>query len=105
MYYKTDYVSKSSDELTDELLAHIVEMIQLEYGVKVDNKRYVLILDDDAMDDFERDFHKYDNLQAVFISQNVLLTTNQEKIIKDINAFTVPDYYFDLELREAGETW
>ena len=51
-YYRTDFVAKDSEDLYEDLLNHIVEMIQLEYGVKVDNKKYVIIMDDDEMDAF-----------------------------------------------------
>lgn len=104
-YYKTDFVEKDSENLFDDLLEHIVEMIQLQYGVKVDNNRYVLIMDDDEMDEFEKDFERYDNLQAVFINQDVLLSSSQERMLQDINTFIIPDRYFDFELREAGELW
>lgn len=52
-YYKTDFVDKKSEDIYEDLLAHIKEMIQLEYGVKVDNSKYVMIMDDEEMDDFE----------------------------------------------------
>lgn len=52
-YYKTDFVDKTSEEIYDELLEHIREMIQLQYGVNVDNQKYIMIMDDDEMDEFE----------------------------------------------------
>lgn len=104
-YYKTDFVAKDSEEIYDELLEHIKEMIQLQYGIKIDNKKYVIIMDDEEMDDFEKNFTDYKDLQAVFINQDVLLSTSQEKILQDINTYIIPDCYFDFELREAGELW
>ncbi|MBD5088692.1 MAG: site-specific DNA-methyltransferase [Clostridiales bacterium] len=104
-YYKTDFISKDSEELYDDLLDHTVEMIQLQYGVKVDNEKYVIIMDDDEMDEFEKNFQKYTELKALFINQDVLLTTAQEKLLSNVNTFIIPDCYFDFELREAGELW
>lgn len=104
-YYKTDFIPKDSEELYDDLLEHIVEMIQLQYGVKVDNKKYVIIMDDDEMDEFEKNFQQYKELKALFINQDVLLTTSQEKLLSNVNTFIIPDCYFDSELREAGELW
>ncbi len=104
-YYKTDFVEKESEELNEKLLDHIVEMIQLQYGIKVDNKKYVIIMDDDEMDAFENDFENYDDIKAVFINQDVLLSTSQESLLANVNTFTIPDCYFDFELREAGELW
>lgn len=104
-YYVTDFVDKESDELTNELLEHIVEMIQLEYGVSINNSQYIMVIDDDEMDELEENFNYYKNLKAVFLSQDVLLSTSQERILQNVNTFIIPDYYFDTELREAGELW
>lgn len=104
-YYKTDFVAKNSDELYDDLLAHIVEMIQLEYGVKVDNKKYVIIMSDEDMDEFEKNIDVFEDLKAVFINQDVLLSSSQEQLINNLDSYIIPDYYFDFELREAGEIW
>lgn len=105
MYYKTDFVAKDSEELSDELLEHIVEMIQLEYGVRVDGRKYVMIMSDEEMDDFERNITEYKDLRAVFVSQDVLLSAKQEQMLRELSSFVIPDYYFDFELREAGELW
>lgn len=105
MYYKTDFVTKDSEELSDELLEHIIEMIQLEYGVRVDGRKYVMIMSDEEMDDFERNRTEYEDLEAVFVSQDVLLSAKQEQMLRELSSFVIPDYYFDFELREAGELW
>ena len=104
-YYKTEFIDKDDDNLIEKILEHIVEMIQLEYGMQIDNKKYVLIMDDDEMDEFECNINSYDDLKAVFINQDVMLSTSQEKLLNDINTYTIPDHYFDFELREAGEIW
>lgn len=104
-YYKTDFVDKESEEIYEDLLEHIKEMIQLQYGVKVDNQKYIMIMDDDEMDEFEKHFNDYENIEAVFINQDVLLTTSQEKLLQNVNMQIIPDCYFDFELREVGELW
>lgn len=104
-YYKTDFVAKDSEEIYDDLLVHIEEMIQLQYGIKIDKQKYVIIMDDDEMDEFERNFVQYDKLQALFINQDVLLSSSQEKLLNNVNTYMIPDCYFDFELREAGELW
>jgi len=104
-YYKTDFVEKETDNLTDLLLEHVNEMIQLQFGISIDNDRYLVIMDDDAMDLFEASYTKYSNLQAVFVNSDVLLSSSQEQLLEKINVYKVPDCYFDFELREAGELW
>lgn len=104
-YFKTDFVDKDSEELSDELLEHIAEMIELEHGIKIDNKKYVMILTDEEMDEFERNITSYTDLKAVFVNQDILLSATQQKLLDSINSYIIPDYYFDFELREAGELW
>ena len=104
-YYKTDFVDKESEEIYDDLLEHMKEMIQLQYGVKVDNRKYIIIMDDEEMDNFEQNFNNYEDIKVVFINQEVLLTTSQEKLLQNIHTQTIPDCYFDFELREVGELW
>lgn len=104
-YFKTDFVDKDSEELSDELLEHIAEMIELEHGIKVDNKKYVMILTDEEMDEFERNITSYTDLKAVFVNQDILLSATQQKLLDGLSSYVIPDYYFDFELREAGELW
>lgn len=104
-YYRTDFVDKESDELVDELLEHISEMIQLEHGVSINNSQYIIVMDDDEMDELEKNFNSYKSIKAVFLNQDVLLSTSQEQMLQNVDTFIIPDYYFDFELREVGELW
>ncbi|MBR6984816.1 MAG: site-specific DNA-methyltransferase [Ruminococcus sp.] len=105
MYFRTDFVDKESDELSDELLAHIREMIQLEHGIKIDDRKYVVILTEEEMDEFEENIADYPDLKAVFINSDIFLSAKQQKMLNDVDSYVIPDYYFDFELREAGEIW
>lgn len=104
-YYRTDFVSKDEEFLADALLEHTVEMIQLEHGIRIDDKRYVMIMTDEEADELEKDWTEYPDIRAIYVSQNVLLTAKQEKLFNKVEIHTIPDYYFDSELREAGELW
>lgn len=104
-YFKTDFVDKESEELSDELLEHIAEMIELEHGIKVDNQKYVMIMTDEEMDEFEKNVADYTKLKAVFVSQDILLSARQQKLLDSLASYVIPNYYFDFELREAGELW
>lgn len=104
-YYKTSFIPKDSEELIELMMEHMVEMVQLEHGVDIDNKRYVIILDDEEMDNLEKNISKYPNLKGLYISNDVLLTSSQKKIFSSYDINYIPDYYFDFELREAGEIW
>lgn len=104
-YYRTDFVSKDSDDISTELLKHIMEMVQLEHGIKIDNKEYLIILSDDEADELERRWNEYPNMKVIYISKEVLLTTSQNTLFGNVPVHIIPDYYFKIELREVGEAW
>jgi adenine-specific DNA-methyltransferase len=104
-YYKTDFIAKDTEYLSDALLRHIAEMIQLENGIKLDGKRYLMILTDEQADDISSHWDQYPDVSAIYLSKNVLLTTEQESLFENIPVYIIPDYYFDFELREEGESW
>lgn len=103
--YKTDFVAKDTEYLSDALLEHITEMIQLENGINLDGKHYLMILSDEQADEVTSNWKEYDDVKGVYLSKNVLLTTEQEQFFKNVPVHIIPDYYFDFELREEGETW
>lgn len=104
-YYRTDFVAKDEEYLSDALLEHIAEMIQLEHGVKLDGRSYIMVLDDDEADELASHWSDYPDAKALYVSKNVLFTTEQNALFKDVEIHIIPDYYFNFELREVGETW
>ena len=104
-YYYTGFVSKDEDDLSEALLGHIAEMIQLEHGVKLDGQRYIMILDDDEADSLAAHWADYPDVKALYVSKNILFTTEQNAMFRDVDIHIIPDYYFNFELREVGETW
>ena len=104
-YYRTDFVSRDEEYLSDALLEHIAEMVQLEHGVRIDGQRYIMVMSDEEADALEKNWSDYTDVQAMYISKNVLFTSSQVSLFKDTAQFIIPDYYFNFELREEGETW
>lgn len=104
-YYRTDFVSKDSDALTDELLNHIKEMIQLEHGIKLDGSQYIMVLTDEEADALEQHWDEYKDVKALYVSRNVLFTTEQNMLFNDVDIHIIPDDYFKFELQEVGESW
>ena len=58
------------------------------------------------MDEFEKHFDEFKDIEVVFINQDVLLSTSQEKLLQNINTKIIPGIAtLTLELREVGELW
>lgn len=104
-YYHTDFVPKNEEYLADSLLNHVTEMIQLDHGVRIDDDSYIIIMSDDEADELERKWNEYTDIKAIYVSQDVLLTASQEALFESVDIYIIPDYYFNFELREAGELW
>ena len=104
-YYRTDFIPRDDEELSERLNEHIVEMIQLEHGVDIDGKEYIMVLTDAEMDDLEQHWSDYPNAKALYISQNVMMTTEQARRFAGVEIHIIPDYYFKFELKEIGEIW
>lgn len=104
-YYRTDFVSKDEEFLSDALLSHIAEMIQLEHGAKLDGKQYIMVLSDEDADRLAKNWQDYPDVKALYISSDVLLTAEQENLFQHVTTHIIPNHYFDFELKEVGELW
>lgn len=104
-YYKTDFVSRDEEYLSDALLEHMTEMIQLEHGVKIDGSNYIMVMSDEEADELQANWANYPNIKALYVSKNVLFTTEQCDLFTNTDIYIIPDYYFNFELKEVGESW
>lgn len=104
-YYRTDFVARDCEYLSDELLEHVAEMIQLENGVKIDGNQYIMLLDEQDADELSENWKNYSDVKTIYVAKDVLFTTEQAKIFADVNIKTIPDYYFEFDLRQEGESW
>ncbi len=104
-YYRTDFVARDEEFLSDALLEHIAAMIQLEYGVKIDGSQYLMVMSDKEADELQKHFGEYNGVKALYVSKNVLLTTEQLKTFDGIEIHIIPDTYFKFELKEEGQAW
>ena len=104
-YYRTDFIPYENENISESLNSHIVEMIEIEHGINIDGHNYIMILDDDEADEVACNWNDYSNIKAIYISNEVLLTTEQTELFKGIPIYNIPDCYFNFELREAGEIW
>ena len=104
-YFKTDFISKDADDVSEELLSHIKEMVELENGITLDNKHYLIVLTDEQADELVKNWSRYEDVRAIYVSRDVLLTSEQQACFAGAEIHVIPDYYFEYELKEAGEAW
>ena len=104
-YFKTDFIAKDADDVSAELLSHIKEMVELENGITLDNKHYLIVLSDEQADELAKNWSNYEDVKAIYVSRNVLFTSEQNALFSNTNIHIIPDYYFEYELKEVGEAW
>lgn len=106
-YFKTDFISKyESDEdeetISEKMLEHIKELIELEHHIEIDDKKYI-ILDDE--DELEKTIENIKEGGKLFITSGIFLSRTHQRILDDKNVTVVdiPEYYYRSELKEVGE--
>ena len=105
-YYKTSYVPRINTEtenIQENLLVNIKNLIQLENGVNIDDKKIRVFLKEDDIDKFVLNNEEVKECEKIYISSDVLLTTEENEILKsnNIEVFIIPDYYFEDEIKEV----
>ena len=104
-YFKTDFIPKFTDEedsVSDKIMDHIRELIELEHALEIDGKKYIIISDEDKLDEV---ISKIKNCGKLFIKSGIFLTRNHQRLLeeKDVSIIEIPEYYFREELKEIGE--
>ena len=85
------------------MLINIKNLIQLENGIEIDDKKIRVYLDEDELDKFSKNKNELDICEKVYISSDILLTQVQENIFKNNNVevYIIPEYYFEDEIMEV----
>lgn len=104
-YYKTDFIPKFSDDgesISEKMMEHIRELIELEYAIELDGKKYIVLNDEEGLDDA---ISKIENDGKLFVRSGIFLSRSNQRILeeKDVSIIEIPEYYFREELKEVGE--
>lgn len=105
-YYRCSYIPRLNNEtenLHNNLLINIKNLIQLENGVEVDDNKIRVYLNEEELDNFSINQNKLNTCEKVYISSDILLTSEQETIFKNnnIEVYIIPEYYFEDEIMEV----
>ena len=105
-YYKCTYIPRINTEqenLHNNLLINIKNLIQLENGIEIDDNKIRVYLNENELDNFSANEKELEICDKVYISSDILLTLEQEKIFEDnnIEVYIIPEYYFENEIMEV----
>lgn len=104
-YYKTDFISKFNDteeSISDKMMDHIRELIELEYAIELDGKKHIMLNDEESLEDAIASIH---NNGKLFVRSGIFLSRSNQRILeeKNVSVIEIPEYYYREELKEVGE--
>lgn len=104
-YYKTEFIPKFSDDeesISEKMMEHIRELIELEYAIELDGEKYIVLNDEDELDE---SISKIENDGKLFVRSGIFLSRSSQRILdeKRVGIIEIPEYYFREELKEVGE--
>lgn len=105
-YYRCTYIPRINTEnenLHNNLLINIKNLIQLENGIEIDDNKIRVYLDEEELDKFSTNKEELEVCKKVYISSDILLTSEQEEIFENnnIEVYIIPEYYFEDEIKEV----
>ena len=89
-----DLDSDSLDDLYNSLV---------ENGIEIDDNKIRVYLDEEELDKFSTNKEELEVCEKVYISSDILLTSEQEEIFENnnIEVYIIPEYYFEDEIKEV----
>ena len=104
-YYKTEFIPKftnTEESISDKMMEHIRELIELEHAVELDDKKYIVLNNEDELDEA---ISKIENDGKLFIRSGIFLSRSNQRILEEkcVSIIEIPEYYFREELKEVGE--
>lgn len=104
-YFKCDWTPRKPEEylLSNVLCLHIREMIELQNAIEIDNVKNVLILNKNDFKDFILNLDIYAQIENIWVNQNIVLNSEELKLLEAKGFKYIPREFFGQELREAAE--
>lgn len=104
-YFQCDWTPRKPEDylLSNALCLHIREMIELQNHIEIDNKKYVLILNKSDFNKYVMDPDVYADIEQIWVNQNIVLNSDELKLLRDKGFKYIPREFFGQELREAAE--
>lgn len=105
-YYRCTYIPRintETEDLHNNLLINIKNLIQLENGIEIDDNKIRVYLNEDELDRFSTNEEELEICEKIYISSDILLTSEQENIFENnnIEVYIIPEYYFEDEIMEV----
>ena len=104
-YFKCDWTPRKPEDylLSNVLCLHIREMIELQNAIEIDNVKNVLILNKTDFKNIIMNPDVYAQIENIWVNQNIILNSEELKLLEAKGFKYIPREFFGQELREAAE--
>lgn len=104
-YFVCDKTPRKPEDylLSNILLLHIKEMIEIENAIEIDNKFNVIILNKDDFKKYVLDKTKYKEIKKIWVNQNIIFNSEEMELLNKKEFKNIPKEYFGQELKEVAE--
>ncbi len=104
-YLKCDWIPRHPEDylLSNALMMHIKEMIELQNAIEIDNVKNVLLINKDDVKNYILNPEHYSKIENVWLNQNLILNASEVKLLKQKGFRYIPREFFGEELKEANE--
>ena len=104
-YFKCDWTPRKPEDylLSNVLCLHIREMIELQNAIEIDNVKNVLILNKTDFKNIIMNPDVYVQIENIWVNQNIVLNSEELKLLEAKGFKYIPREFFGQELREAAE--
>lgn len=104
-YFKCDWTPRKPEDylLSNALCLHIREMIELQGAIEIDNVKNVLILNKSDFKNIIQNTSIYPQIENIWVNQNIVLNSEELKLLQAKGFKYIPREFFGQELREAAE--
>lgn len=104
-YLKCDWTPRKPEDylLSNILLLHIKEMIELQNFIEIDNIKNVIIFNKDDYKKYILIKENYDKIEKIWVNQNIIFTSQELGMLSKKGFKYIPREFFGQELKEAAE--
>lgn len=104
-YLKCDWIPRRPEDylLSNALLSHVREMIELENSIEIDNVSNIVIFNKDDFKKYIINNEKIDMIKNIWVNQNIIFDSDELRILNKKSFKYIPSEYFGQEIKEAAE--
>ena len=104
-YFFTDWTPRKPEDylLSNVLLLHIKEMIELQNTTEIDNESNVIIFNKNDYKKYILNEEKYKKIKNMWVNQNIVFTAEELKKLSNKGFKYIPKEFFGQELKEVAE--